>query len=172
MKQLMILTTLLMMTGSLVAQGDRGGVGRDGGSRDLHEERRAQTLEENNDPRFLPHRLFISQKLQKSVRQVVVDYDRTQKKGIQLSPQQFVTVEYAAKETGLDAQTLAANTGRYVALGKQKGTKLALAAHSDDEFKDQLAKSLARMAGLSDSEAQQKASASLASVKAMTASQK
>src|SRR5436309_3105421 len=147
MRLLMALAMLLVVTGSLVAQkSERGGIGRDGGSRNLHEERRARTLAENNDPRFLPHKAFISQKLQTSVRQVAVDYDQVLKKGIQLPPDQFVTVEYAAKETGLDPQSLAANTGRSVASGKQKSTKFAFVAHSDDEFKTQLTNALKRMA--------------------------
>jgi hypothetical protein len=134
-----------------------------------NEVRRSEALEQNNDPRFVPYRVWISQKLGKSVREIVTAYDRTLEKRVQLSPEQFLTVHLAAKENKLDPLVLAANTGRHAPKDQQFA---ALVALPDNEFKNLLAGSLVRLVGTSEAVAQQRAAEYVTTVTSIRTPQK
>jgi hypothetical protein len=143
-QKLTVLLAALTCVSSLLAQRDRD-VGRTGGSRIEHETRQSEALQQNNDPRFASYRDLINDRLDKQVRQVVADYERTQKRNVQISPQQFIAVQIAAKETKINAETLTLSLAG--AAQKQKNIQL-LAQPSDGEFQQRLAGSIERLAGL------------------------
>jgi hypothetical protein len=71
-------------------------------------------------------------------------------------------VYLAAQENKLDPMNLAANTGRPAAEGSRK---VAFVSSSDDEFGNMLAKSIARLAGVSEDAAKKNATESMATIK-------
>lgn len=169
MKYLATILALLMPASFLWAQ--HGGAGRDGGSRTTQDERRSEALQQNDDPRFTPFRSVIAKKLGKTVRQMVADYDQTAKKGIRMAPDQFVAVHLAAKETNLDPTVLAANTWHPPASHGMLAAPVP-STPSTEEFKEQLAKSLMRLANISKEDAEQKAGKSLNAVSSTNAEKK
>ncbi len=159
MRHSVILLFALAAASSLAAQGDHGGVGRAGG-RTAHEGQQSDALAQNNDPRFVAYRKLIEQNLGKSVRQVVIEYGRAQRKKIQLAPDQFLAVQVAAKENNISPEILAAN------VGGDKAAHHGLAAANASEFQDRLAGSLQRLAGLKPDSAQEAAKKALVAISA------
>jgi hypothetical protein len=152
MKTVITVVIIFAAMGLLWAQSDRGGVGRAGGSRTEHETQQSAALAQNNDPRFAGYRDLISKRLDKSVRQLVTEYDRTLQKKIQLSPQEFLAVQLAAKETHLNAEVVAASVGSSNASGKQ-GHATAQVLVGED-FGQRLSKSLQRLGAVEPASAE------------------
>src|ERR1051326_3237212 len=107
MKYAVVILAFLISANALFAQKERGGAGRDGGSRSSQDDRRSQVLKQDSDPRFVEFRKVISTQLGKSVRQVAADYDQTLQKGIRYAPNQYVILQMAAKQTKVDPTVLA-----------------------------------------------------------------
>jgi hypothetical protein len=153
---------VLVVTSPLAAQGDHGGVGRAGGSRTAHEGQQSEALAQNNDPRFIAYKKLIDQDLNKTVRQVVSEYEQVQqKKKIQLAPDQFLAVQVAAKQYNIRPTTLAAS------VGSPAGAHHMLAAPAQPAFQEQLANSLQKLAGLEPAIAQDAAKKAVAAVAAV-----
>ena len=160
MRYSVILLLSFAAASNLAAQGDHGGVGRAGG-RSAHDQQQSEALAQNNDPRFVAYRKLIDQDLKKSVRQVVIEYERAQRKKIQLAPGQFLAVQLVAKENNISPELLAAS------VGGSRGMHHALAAPTASDFQDQLVRSLQSLAGLKPDLAQQSTSKALAAIAAV-----